>query len=99
MIRRPPRSTLFPYTTLFRSLPVEYPDPRRERIRVVPTRGEETPEIPVDALLGPADGQNRTAVLPRNRESPRTRLRSLEPVEELSPAKAHGGRTRAVDAD
>src|ERR1043165_4651166 len=30
MIRRPPRSTLFPYTTLFRSvLPV--PDPRRKR--------------------------------------------------------------------
>src|SRR5947209_14372427 len=27
MIRRPPRSTLFPYTTLFRSRP---PDPRRE---------------------------------------------------------------------
>src|SRR5688572_31787583 len=25
MIRRPPRSTLFPYTTLFRSLPVETP--------------------------------------------------------------------------
>src|SRR2546422_5301391 len=24
MIRRPPRSTLFPYTTLFRSLPDEY---------------------------------------------------------------------------
>src|SRR5687767_15352169 len=24
MIRRPPRSTLFPYTTLFRSLPWEY---------------------------------------------------------------------------
>src|SRR2546430_10432904 len=23
MIRRPPRSTLFPYTTLFRSLPIE----------------------------------------------------------------------------
>src|SRR5438132_9426046 len=27
MIRRPPRSTLFPYTTLFRS-PVRYPDRR-----------------------------------------------------------------------
>src|SRR3712207_6868977 len=26
MIRRPPRSTLFPYTTLFRSLPDERPD-------------------------------------------------------------------------
>src|SRR3712207_8901251 len=24
MIRRPPRSTLFPYTTLFRSMPVEF---------------------------------------------------------------------------
>src|SRR2546426_11345560 len=27
MIRRPPRSTLFPYTTLFRSLHVHPPDP------------------------------------------------------------------------
>src|SRR2546429_5143044 len=26
MIRRPPRSTLFPYTTLFRSRPTEPPD-------------------------------------------------------------------------
>src|SRR2546428_9489666 len=26
MIRRPPRSTLFPYTTLFRSLPVDLAD-------------------------------------------------------------------------
>src|SRR3989454_12058072 len=27
MIRRPPRSTLFPYTTLFRSRAVAHPDP------------------------------------------------------------------------
>jgi hypothetical protein len=27
MIRRPPRSTLFPYTTLFRSAIAEAPDP------------------------------------------------------------------------
>src|SRR3712207_3420006 len=27
MIRRPPRSTLFPYTTLFRSLYISQPDP------------------------------------------------------------------------
>src|SRR2546422_4031106 len=26
MIRRPPRSTLFPYTTLFRSLKLRFPD-------------------------------------------------------------------------
>src|SRR2546423_3630914 len=30
MIRRPPRSTLFPYTTLFRSLLAEKPDETRE---------------------------------------------------------------------
>src|SRR3712207_7448784 len=31
MIRRPPRSTLFPYTTLFRSLP-KGTQPRRRRV-------------------------------------------------------------------
>src|SRR5258708_29806650 len=31
MIRRPPRSTLFPYTTLFRSLQVEQHRPRNRR--------------------------------------------------------------------
>src|SRR5258708_23283625 len=34
MIRRPPRSTLFPYTTLFRSIP-----PLRARARRQPTCG------------------------------------------------------------
>src|SRR2546426_3396349 len=29
MIRRPPRSTLFPYTTLFRSRPLRAEEPRR----------------------------------------------------------------------
>src|SRR2546425_5613852 len=33
MIRRPPRSTLFPYTTLFRSL-VEHLGPPEERLRL-----------------------------------------------------------------
>src|SRR2546426_6624909 len=32
MIRRPPRSTLFPYTTLFRSLP--YPGRRRPATKI-----------------------------------------------------------------
>src|SRR5258706_5007870 len=34
MIRRPPRSTLFPYTTLFRSLPVD--DERGEQADALP---------------------------------------------------------------
>src|SRR5215204_6738717 len=41
MIRRPPRSTLFPYTTLFRSSPgrrsAERPPPRRPRPRAPAT--------------------------------------------------------------
>src|SRR3712207_7542029 len=33
MIRRPPRSTLFPYTTLFRSRPVDqFGEQRRQRV-------------------------------------------------------------------
>src|SRR2546422_6311008 len=39
MIRRPPRSTLFPYTTLFRSLSGGVGE-RREQHSVVATRGE-----------------------------------------------------------
>src|SRR2546430_12422255 len=31
MIRRPPRSTLFPYTTLFRSRPIRAPSPCPDR--------------------------------------------------------------------
>src|SRR2546429_3597640 len=37
MIRRPPRSTLFPYTTLFRSFHLRWP-PRE------PSRSEESPD-------------------------------------------------------
>src|SRR3712207_8908586 len=37
MIRRPPRSTLFPYTTLFRSLPARHRDPA-DRRRGLPGR-------------------------------------------------------------
>src|SRR3712207_7458386 len=33
MIRRPPRSTLFPYTTLFRSLKRQEQDPRLVRLK------------------------------------------------------------------
>src|SRR5256884_7975696 len=48
MIRRPPRSTLFPYTTLFRSLPV-----RRELDRLnVPPGGEERATEPRDGAVG-----------------------------------------------
>src|SRR3712207_7708604 len=38
MIRRPPRSTLFPYTTLFRSRPPEQPGARHRQPRLTLTR-------------------------------------------------------------
>src|SRR5437867_6482642 len=47
MIRRPPRSTLFPYTTLFRSSPTPLlqrparPSQRRRRHAPLPRRSEE----------------------------------------------------------
>src|SRR5437588_1653595 len=40
MIRRPPRSTLFPYTTLFRSLPPCAPIARSRRSANCPTFGK-----------------------------------------------------------
>src|SRR2546421_3595902 len=36
MIRRPPRSTLFPYTTLFRSRSASIADQHRIALRVIP---------------------------------------------------------------
>src|SRR2546425_9649009 len=44
MIRRPPRSTLFPYTTLFRSkrhqCQIDHPSPKHDRPAKLPVDGE-----------------------------------------------------------
>src|SRR3989454_8908192 len=53
MIRRPPRSTLFPYTTLFRSCILEpMPDESPKRLIVVEDR----------VLIAPEEGEERTNV-------------------------------------
>src|SRR3989442_933853 len=44
MIRRPPRSTLFPYTTLFRSPDADAPDAKRERDKLAALVEREGPE-------------------------------------------------------
>src|SRR3712207_7756482 len=51
MIRRPPRSTLFPYTTLFRS-----EVPRRGRAHQRPQRRDGRVAAVVDQARGPAVG-------------------------------------------
>src|SRR2546430_3031032 len=53
MIRRPPRSTLFPYTTLFRSL--QQLAPARHRQDPVSLRGEHAIERPGEPGTGVGD--------------------------------------------
>src|SRR3712207_8847672 len=72
MIRRPPRSTLLPYTTLFRSLPVR----RRAPGRADPPAGDGGRDVarpdrrhPGDEAGDPAAGEvRRRRVLPRHAE-------------------------------
>src|SRR3712207_9161487 len=92
MIRRPPRSTLFPYTTLFRS---RAPAARAPRARVrLPGPGAGAPggRVPRRAATGPdlrADGRRaegprrlpRAAAVERLRAG--RRLRSEEHTSEL----------------
>src|SRR5258708_31425650 len=72
MIRRPPRSTLFPYTTLFRSLF------ERERLRAiirsyVEARGDElTPPLLIDELKRHADVVVRGADIDSKRSEEHT---------------------------
>src|SRR5262249_57660574 len=66
IIRRPPRSTLFPYTTLFRS--------REER--TLPNRGA-LGFIPVSACSRPVHQDAETGMNPRRSEEHTSELQSL----------------------
>src|SRR2546426_6547054 len=62
MIRRPPRSTLFPYTTLFRSRPADRPrrdhlDPARGRLPRRPRAAHRLLVHPPVAALRLVDGR------------------------------------------
>src|SRR2546426_9782618 len=51
MIRRPPRSTLFPYTTLFRSVQIPF------SVRIVPEHHDAAPEHPLGEQCQIAGGE------------------------------------------
>src|SRR2546426_4150837 len=53
MIRRPPRSTLFPYTTLFRSLQVRSEKPERRHLRDEVGREGPLAEVALDDRQDP----------------------------------------------
>src|SRR5256885_6952695 len=71
MIRRPPRSTLFPYTTLFRSDPVQ----RFRRDRLQPA-GEQRGEDPVPMGRRRSDGRANAVWWIETRDRKSTRLNS-----------------------
>src|SRR5256885_6164151 len=88
MIRRPPRSTLFPYTTLFRS---GLDRPRsiralRRRVARPDTRAAERVRVERQRLFpphGPCAGQNRC-------RSTRTRDRESTPLNSSHPVISYG---------
>src|SRR2546427_6712767 len=63
MIRRPPRSTLFPYTTLFRSLALERGEILRDRVveRQLPLLDEHHDAHARDGLRHGGDPEDRVA--------------------------------------
>src|SRR2546430_17536772 len=69
MIRRPPRSTLFPYTTLFRSLDLIVPNGNGE-VNAWRPDGTEVPGFPVHTVmlkqLDPLNPENYRARAYRN---------------------------------
>src|SRR2546425_8125590 len=84
MIRRPPRSTLFPYTTLFRSLhPLQVQFPSRPHRRIVARRQREALEqarLEARRLRGGArllDGARRRAQHDHRSEEHTSELQSL----------------------
>src|SRR3712207_8061597 len=78
MIRRPPRSTLFPYTTLFRSVHLAITE---ERPHLAPRRGGEpaTCQVLHEARLVDrhqwAQAHRHCGELPEVRHQPRVRVR------------------------
>src|SRR5256885_5416711 len=64
MIRRPPRSTLFPYTTLFRSLaePLEPPEPVEPEVNGETMYSPEPPD-PVETLSFTTDSDRKSTRL------------------------------------
>src|SRR2546430_17644217 len=90
MIRRPPRSTLFPYTTLFRS--VLSPKPSESGIRELRLLRRRAPGAHRAGALGPA----RAGVLYGNDVSGRVPGRRVHDVSRLlEPQRADGSESRA----
>src|SRR5258708_29408202 len=76
MIRRPPRSTLFPYTTLFRSV-------RRRRVRAGHAERIERPVVHAEAIAVGDATDDRRADLPLARERSEEHTSELQSPDHL----------------
>src|SRR2546422_2760459 len=63
MIRRPPRSTLFPYTTLFRSLPARIPRLQAPRRSLNHFFGREEKKVPASVQVWQNRSEEHTSEL------------------------------------
>src|SRR3712207_8615176 len=86
MIRRPPRSTLFPYTTLFRS------ENRRDRATRHPARSE-----PPSATTRPAHREATRRGGPRLRRGPRGGGPRHGPTTRTAPGRRGGAALRSEE--
>src|SRR3712207_8848411 len=102
MIRRPPRSTLFPYTTLFRSpapadpgrapLPAGHPQAGRDREHAAPRLAERAPALDLRGRAPPARSEEHTSEL-QSRQYLVCRLLLEKNTEDLAPEAAKEPRT------
>src|SRR5256885_6733583 len=84
MIRRPPRSTLFPYTTLFRSHRRRYRREARKRIEIgLPASGVTRPGGPTSLTTDYRSSLTPVPRVARRNRPCRHRLRSEEHTSEL----------------
>src|SRR2546427_12925470 len=94
MIRRPPRSTLFPYTTLFRSHGVAVVGPTH-RLRELVARHEVALLV---IAIPSATGQQTAAIVERCRES-EIEFKMIPSLEDLVTGRAQIGQLRDVQID
>ena len=88
---------LLPTVALRHAAVVELIDPPRQRVAVVLARHEPAVRrVPVDVAPRAADRQDRRAILHRDGQHARLRVRAAQPVGERGAGEAPGRRTRAV---
>src|SRR6266550_6615158 len=95
MIRRPPRSTLFPYTTLFRSPPRAADELARVRVRVLRHRGPEL-AVRLEEVDEPGVAQALQLVEAQRHRTARAVVTAAKAVAASSMANSTAARSRSA---